>query len=236
MCVSLISCVQTRNLTYFKDLPDTIVALNNIQPPRPLIQVNDQIEIQVGGENEKTVEYITRYFSAGSSTLKVVVNIDGEIELPKLGKIKVAGLTREAAKDTITNAYKEYLVDPLVAVRFGDFRFTVLGEVRAPGMYEVTNDKISVLEALARAGDLTQYGKPDQVKIIREVNGKREIIPVNLEDKNLLNSANYYINRYDIIYVIPSGAKSVTQNLQQTLIYVTALTSLLSILLVITRL
>src|SRR5580765_4393832 len=91
VCIFLISCVQTKNLTYFKDLPDTTVILSNIQPPRPLIEVNDEIEIQLGGENEKTVAYIANYFSGGG---KVVVDIEGNIELPKLGKIRVLGLTR----------------------------------------------------------------------------------------------------------------------------------------------
>jgi polysaccharide export outer membrane protein len=236
VCVFLISCVQTKSLTYFDNLPDTTLVLDNLQPPRPAIQVNDEIEIQVGGENEKTVEYITHYFTAGANTLKVVVDIDGYIELPKLGKIKVFGLTREAARDTITNAYKEYLVDPIVAIKFGDFRFTVLGEVRSPGTFEVTNEKLSILEALAKAGDLTEYAKPDEVKIIRDLNGKREIIPVNLKDKNLLNSSNYYLNRYDLVYVKPGAAKGINQNIQQSAIYISAVTSLLAIVFLLFRL
>jgi polysaccharide export outer membrane protein len=233
VCIFFTSCVQTKGLTYFKDLPDSVVVLNNIQPPRPLIQVNDEIEIHVGGENEKTVAYITNYFSGAS---KVTVDIDGNIELPKLGKLKVLGLTREEAKDTITNAYKEYLLDPIVTVRFGDFRFSVLGEVKSPGTFEVTNEKVNIFEALARAGDLTQYARADEIKIIREVNGVRQIIPINLQDKNLLNSTDFYLNRYDIIYVIPREAKNVSQNIQQSLIYVSAVTSVITIILVLVRL
>jgi polysaccharide export outer membrane protein len=239
VCIFSISCVQTKNLTYFKDLPDTTVVLANIQPPRPIIEINDEIEIQLGGENEKTVEYIRHYFTTAATNtngIEVVVDIDGNIELPKLGKIRISGLTREAARDTITNAYKEYLVDPIVLVKFGDFRFSVIGEVKAPGTFNVTGEKVNIFEALARAGDLTPYSKADAVKIIRDANGQRKIIPVNLQDKNLLNSSNYYLSRYDIVYVTPAVVKAVNQNIGQTLIYISAITSAIAIFVLVLKL
>ena len=237
VCLFSVSCVQTKNLTYFKDLPDTTVALADIQPPRPLIEVNDKIDIQLGGENDKTVAYIRSYFAAGSAGgLSVVVDVDGNIELPQIGKVKVSGLTREAARDTITNAYKEYLVDPIVAVKFGDFRFSVIGEVEAPGTFEVTGEKVNIFEALARAGDLTVYSQADKVKIIRDVDGKREVIPINLQDKDLLNSPYYYLNRYDIVYVTPAKVKAVNENIRQTLIYISAITSIVTIAVLVFKL
>ena len=131
------------------------------------------LDIAIGGENEKTVQYISQYFTGGASGMQAIVDIDGNIELPKIGKIKVAGLSKEAVRDTIANAYKEYLVDPLVSVKFGNFPFSVMGEVRAPGNFNVPSEKVNIFQAVTQAGDLTQYAIRDDIKIIREVNGAK---------------------------------------------------------------
>jgi polysaccharide export outer membrane protein len=223
-------------MQYFNNLPDSAtIHLDNLQPPPFVVQVNDILQINIGGENEKTVQYITQYFTGGTGGMQAVVDIDGNIELPKIGKIKVAGLSKEAVKDTITNAYKEYLVNPIVSVKFGNFRFSVMGEVGAPGNFEVTDEKVNIFEAVTRAGDLTQYAVRDNVKIIREINGKREIIAVNLNDKKILNSPNFYLNRYDIIYVESKSIKQTTQNLQRTLTYIGAVTSVLALFVLILK-
>ncbi len=236
---SLSSCINTKNITYFNNLPDSAnIALNTIVPPQPLIQINDVLEIRIGGENEKTVQYINQYFgSAGGSTsgsaLQSIVDIDGNIELPKIGKLKVAGLTRDAARDTITHAYAEYLKDPIVSIKFGNFRFSVLGEVKSPGTYSVSNEKVNLFEAVAQAGDMTEYSARNNVKIIREDNGQRRIITVDFNDRSILNSPYYYLNRYDIIYVQAGKTKSVTDNVARTATYVATITSILALFLVI---
>lgn len=200
-----------------------------MQPPPFIVQVNDVLEIGVGGENERTVQYINQYFTGGR-IMKVVVDINGDIELPKVGKFKVAGLSKEAVRDTLVNAYKEYLVDPIVAVNFGDFRFSVMGEVRTPGIFEIQGEKVSILEAVTRAGDLTEFAIRDNIKIIRDINGKREVISVNMSDKNILNSPNYYLNRYDIIYVESRNLKLTTQNVQRTVTFIGAAGGMLALL------
>src|SRR4051812_46864347 len=132
------SCISTKSVTYFNNLPDSSkIQLEKLQPPPFVVQVNDVLDIGIGGENEKTVQYINQYFTGGTTGMQAVVDIDGNIELPKIGKIKVAGLSKEAVRDTITRAYKEYLVDPIVSVNFGNFRFSVLGEVARPGNFDV---------------------------------------------------------------------------------------------------
>jgi len=223
-------------MQYFNNLPDSaVVHLEHLQPPPFVVQVNDILQINIGGENEKTVQYITQYFTGGAGGMQAVVDIDGNIELPKIGKIKVAGLSKEAVKDTITNAYKEYLVNPIVSVKFGNFGFSVMGEVRTPGNFDVSDEKVNIFEAVTRAGDLTQYAIRDDVKIIRDVNGKRAILVVNLNDRHILNSPNFYLNRYDIIYVESKGVKQTTENLQRTVTYVGAISSILALLLVILK-
>lgn len=228
------SCINTKKFTYFNNLSDSSkIQLSQLQPPQPLIQVNDILEVRVGGESEKTVEYINSFMGGAGAGLQNTVDIDGNIELPKIGKIKVVDLTRDEAKQLITNAYAEFLKNPIVNVKFGNFRFAVLGEVKAPGYYSVPNEKINVLEAMAQAGDMTQYAKKDKVKIIRDVNGKRELVTLNFNDKNLLNSPDYYLNRYDIIYVQPGKLKFFSENYSRTTAIIASATSLLAILLVI---
>jgi polysaccharide export outer membrane protein len=238
------ACINTKNVTYFNNLPDSLqIQLVKIQPPQQLIQVNDALTIRVGGENEKTVAYINQFFggvtsSSSSSTvagLQSTVDINGDIELPKIGKIKVEGLTRDAARDIIHTAYAEYLKDPIVSVIFGSFKYTILGEVRAPGYYTTPNEKLNVFEAIAQAGDMTPYAKKDNVKLIREVNGERKIISLNFNDKSILNSINYYIQRYDVIYVEPKNQRFFSDNFNRTTTILSAATGLAALLIIIFR-
>ncbi|HEY6976269.1 MAG TPA: polysaccharide biosynthesis/export family protein [Chitinophagaceae bacterium] len=240
-CVILVifstSCISTKSATYFNNLPDSAkIQLEELQPPPFAVQVNDVLEIAIGGENEKTVQYISQYFTGGTSGMQAIVDIDGNIELPKIGKIKVAGLSKEAVRDIIAQAYKEYLVDPLVSVKFGNFPFSVMGEVKSPGNFNVQSERVNIFQAIGQAGDLTQYAIRDDIKIIREVNGQRKVMSLNMNDKSILNSPDYYINRYDIIYVEAKGVKLTTENVQRTLTYVGAVSSVLAFVVVLLRL
>jgi polysaccharide export outer membrane protein len=201
-----------------------------LQPPPFVVQVNDILDISIGGENAQTVQYISQYYTGGAG-LQAVVDINGDIDLPKVGKFKVAGLSKEAVRDTLINAYKEYLLDPVVSVKFGNFKFSVLGEVGAPGTFEIPGEKVNVFEAVTKAGDLTQYAIRDDVKIIRDINGKREIITVDMSNKDILNSPNFYINRYDIIFVKSRKIKLLTENVQRTVTYIGAASGIIALLL-----
>ncbi|HRI19602.1 MAG TPA: polysaccharide biosynthesis/export family protein [Panacibacter sp.] len=230
------SCISSKSITYFNNLPDSaLVKLEQLQAPQPLIQVNDKLQINIGGESEKTVEYINRHFTgdAAGGGVQAIVDLDGNIELPQIGKLKVAGLSKEAVKVLITNAYKEFLVNPVVVIKFGEFRYSMLGEVTIQGTKTINAEKVNILEAIAQGGGLSQYAEFDNVKIIREVNGNREIVSVNLNDKNILNSPDYYLHTNDIIYVTPKNIKQVTNNFQRNLLYITSIAGVLSILLVL---
>lgn len=229
------SCISTKSVAYFNNLSDSAkIQLDRVQPPPFVVQVNDVLDINIGGENEKTVQYINQSFMGGTG-MQATVDIDGYIELPKIGRLKVAGLSKEAVRDTLTNAYKEYLIDPIVNVKFGNFKFSVIGEVGSPGSYEKQGEKLNIFEAVTRAGDITVYGRKDRVRIIREVNGNREIIMVNLNDKSILNSPNFYLSRYDIVYVESRQLKLGTQNLQRTVSYVGAVGAILAFLLTLVK-
>ncbi len=137
------------------------------------------------------------------------VDNDGFIDFPILGKIQVAGKTRWECSDAIKKllADQNYLVDPVVTVEFANFKVSVLGEVTAPGTYSIEGDKVTILQALSLARDLTIFGKRENVSVIREQNGKRTIYEVDLTSANLFNSPAYYLQQNDIVYVEPSKIK-----------------------------
>jgi polysaccharide export outer membrane protein len=246
--ILLSSCISPKSITYVNNLPQgPLINLDSLAIPQPIVVINDLIEIHIGGENEKTVQYINQYLmsgagagtSGGASTAgggnQYTVDVDGNITLPKIGKIKMAGLTRDQARDTLTNLYKQYLIDPIVSVKFSNFRFSVIGEVKQPGTFTVTSEKVNIFEALAQAGDITNFGRFERVHILRDVNGKRQIITVDLTNKNILNSENFYINRYDLIYVESRNLKYVTDNVTRAVTFISAAFSIIAIILVLKK-
>jgi len=139
--------------------------------------------------------------------LPYLVDADGNINFPVLGKLKVAGVTTQQLGDQITQQLTTYLVEPIVNVRLTNFKITVMGEVKLPGTYTVPNERITLIEALGLAGDLTIQAKRSPILLIREKNGKREFITVDLTNKALFNSPYYYLAQNDVLYVEPNKAK-----------------------------
>ena len=152
--------------------------------------------------------------SAWSSSLlqSYLVDNKGQIEYPIIGTITVGGLTKSECEQLVLSKILPYLNEnerPIVTVRMFNYKISVIGEVQNPGMFTVGNEKINILEALARAGDLTIYGVRDNVKLIREdATGKKEIHTLNLNDANLVTSPYYYLQQNDIVYVEPNKVKS----------------------------
>jgi polysaccharide export outer membrane protein len=192
--------------------------------------------------NTPNVPTITTGSSAagGSSQMTgYLVNQQGTIQFPVLGNINAAGLTKKALADTITHRLitNKLLIDPIVNVRFLNFRVTVLGEVARPTVVSVPNERISILEALGIAGDLTIYGKRDNVLLIREENGKKIIRRIDLNSASILSSPYYYLKTNDIIYVEPNNSRVAGAERSQQLIPIAlgALSLLVVILTNITR-
>ncbi len=156
--------------------------------------------------------------ATGSTTLnsqstlqQYLVENDGTIDYPILGKIKVAGMTRLELQDyLVKNIYPKYILEePIVLVTISSFKITVIGEVAAPGQYTVANGKINIFEALGQARDMTVWGRRDNVKIIRELSsGEKKIVELDLNDANVINSPYYQLQQNDIVYVTPNKAKS----------------------------
>jgi polysaccharide export outer membrane protein len=157
--------------------------------------------------------YQNRNLSAGAGTLMpYLVDNDGFINYPMVGRLQVGGLTKSEAEKLIAEKIRPYLAEtenPIVTVRMSSYSVSVLGEVARPGSFQVSREKISILEALAQAGDLTIYGVRDKVKLIREDStGKKQIVTLNLNDANIINSPYYYLQQNDVVYVEPNKVKA----------------------------
>ena len=157
------------------------------------------VSYQIGGQNvsqQRLVGYL--------------VNQDGNIDFPILGEIHVEGLTRMQVTELIKKRLieEELIKDPIVTVQFLNFKVSVIGEVGRPGTFDISGDRITLLEALSMAGDLTIYGRRDRVAVIREKDGKRSILYHDLRSSDIFQSPCYYLQQNDILYVEPNNAKT----------------------------
>ena len=150
--------------------------------------------------------------SYSGSLQTYLVDNEGMIDFPVVGRLQVGGLTKSGCEQLIHDKIMKYInaaENPVVTVRMSNYKISVLGEVARPGMFTVGNEKINILEALAQAGDLTIYGVRDKVKLIREdATGKKQIVTLNLNDANIISSPYYYLQQNDIVYVEPNKVKA----------------------------
>ena len=171
--------------------------------------------------------------TTGGSLQTYLVDNEGGIDFPVIGYIKVGGLTKRECEKFIHDKVKPYLnaaENPVVTVRMSSYSISVLGEVNKPGSYQVSREKINILEALAQAGDLTIYGVRERVKLIREdAQGHKQIHTVNLNDANILTSPYYYLQQNDILYVEPNKVKAQNSTIgQSTTLWISATSILIS--------
>lgn len=156
--------------------------------------------------------------SSNASSLQVrTVDENGMFDMPVIGKIDCRGMTRSELARAIADRIVEggYLNDPTVNVEFADMKFSVIGEVANPGEYEIKNDRVSIFDALAMAGDLTVYGMRDEVAVIRETNGVRTIEYLDLRSKDIFNSPAFYLQQNDVVYVKPNKKKARSGQISQ---------------------
>ena len=186
-----------------------------------IIQPQDQLSIIVSSIDPKLASqfnlsvsnYLTGTEMTSSGTHRItgyVVDNDGFISFPGLGRIRAAGFNRWELQEKIATelADKGLLKEAIVTVEFMNFRVSVLGEVSSPGSYSVTGDKITIFQALALARDLTIYGQRENVQVIREQNGRRQIYQVDLTSSEIFTSPAYYLQQNDVVYVTPSKVRA----------------------------
>lgn len=216
----LASCAAPKNIAYFQnkivDHPEKIDKHAGI-----VIQPKDMLSIVVSSRNPELVVMFNLpvvSYQAGSEIVSsgyqkligYVVDNEGYIDFPVLGPLKVAGLTRWELSEMIKKRLLEngLLTDAVVTVEFMNFKVSVIGEVNSPGTYTVEGDKVTILQAISLARDLTIFGQRENVSVIRERNGERTIYEVNLCDVDLFKSPAYYLQQNDIVYVQPSEIKA----------------------------
>ena len=211
------SCASREEIAYFQDEPiqNGIENLNaNFEirfKPDDLLTIDvSALDPEVAKPfNLPAVSYNASVINA-QGNLKMqtyLIDGDGNIEFPVLGTLKLGGLSRSEANVFMKEKLAEYIKNPIVNIRLANFTVTVLGEVNRPGTFTVQDEKISLTEALGLAGDLTIYGKRDNVFLIREVGGEKRYATFDLTSINVVNSANYYLTQNDVIYVEPNNAK-----------------------------
>lgn len=222
MILMLASCASSKKVAYFQNAVDGVVKQSEGLYDAKIMP-KDILTITVSTTNPEAATPFNLTISntlnatgqmySGSGVLQTyLVDNNGEIEYPVIGKIKVAGLTKNECQELVKSKIKAFLAedeDPIVTVRMSSYRVTIIGEVRSPGVIPVGTEKMSILEALASAGDLTIYGKRDNVMLIREeANGQKTVHRLNLNDANIISSPYYYLQQNDIVYVEPNGVQS----------------------------
>ena len=204
-----ISCTTKKDILYFQNVKnfETIVDTDTFTPR---FKINDIVSINVSAYNLESVKpfnVIVETGGTGGKTMDYLVDIDGNIDFPVLGKIKLLGLTVEEAKALLKEKLSDgYLKDPVINIRILNFRISILGAVGAPGVYTVSGERINILEAIATAGDLSMQGRRNDILVIRDFNGTKTYTQIDLTSKEVFNSPVYYLTQNDIVYVKPNNA------------------------------
>lgn len=217
----LASCGYNKQLAYFRSTTDTSITVSQ-KDFEPIIQTGDILYVGVNSLDPMS-SALFNFSTTGTSaapgmtavntlppntTLGILVNNDGSIELPKIGKIQARGKTKDQLRSSLIEALQPYLKEPVVTIRFMNYRVTVLGEVNRPGTLPILNERVSVLEALGLAGDLTMYGNRNNILLIHENRGIKETRRLTLNDYSLFSSPYYYLQSNDVLYVEPNKAKA----------------------------
>jgi polysaccharide export outer membrane protein len=240
------SCDTSKNVAYLQDIDTNVVDAVDSEHGIT-IQPKDMLSIVVTSKNPElsamfnlpTVSYqsgseITAGESTAQQLMGYVVDEEGFIDFPVIGKIKVSGMNRWELQDKIKNEIsgRNLLKDMVVTVEFMNFKISILGEVKTPGSYSIEGDKVTILEAISMAGDLTIYGQRDNVYVIREDGDERTTYKIDLRSTSLFDSPAYYLKQNDIVYVQPNkvraGQSTINENNMKSVTLWMSIASLLS--------
>lgn len=242
--VFLTSCAsskeQTKNAVYFSKLTDSLLQATTVEY-EPMFQKGDILAIRVITPNQTSARLFNLPISYGSNIAGVqgssqaeasegyLVDEKGEITFPYLGKIMAAGQTRSSLTSNISSKLKQYIDSAIVSIRLMNYRITVLGEVAQPGTFSIPSERVSVLDAIGLAGDLTVYGKRNNIRIIRTSANNRQTATLDLNKGDIFSSPFFYLRQNDIVYVemndrkIPNTDQSSIRNISIALGIISAL-------------
>jgi len=212
--LSLTSCTNLKKAIYFDNISNSQFK-SNFENLEPVLRENDLLSISVSSLNPDATQIFNPVNS--SETVKnndnrapeYLIDEAGNIRFPFLGKIKAAGKTKQDLREEITDELvkRKLLVEPIVNIRYLNFKISVLGEVGNPSVLTIPSEKVSLLEALSLAGDLTIYAQRNNVLLIREENGVKKLTRIDLTSDDIFTSPNYYLKPNDVIYVQPNKSK-----------------------------
>jgi polysaccharide export outer membrane protein len=244
------SCRISRPVPYFGGGIDSLPPADFVLPEQ-VIQRGDVLSITFYSDNPQATQIFNQASGAAMNTTPLssrlmtteaagasggyLVDVDGNIRMHAIGKLKVAGLTKKELETKLLDRIREMgvLTNPYCVIRFSNFRVTVLGEVKAPGVYQLPSEKASILEALGLAGDITVYGRKDNVMVVREVDGKRSYAKLDLTGKDIFSSPYYFIRQNDVIVVTPDEGQPTARDLEIQR-KVTIMVSIVSMLVLLT--
>ena len=225
--MAMVSCTSHKKVPYLQNSAEMSPAIiSELYDAR--IQPKDMLTITVSSEKpEAAIPFnltvpTSMNASSGSRSLSsqpvlqtYLVDNNGYIDFPVLGKLQVYGMTKGELETMIKERIKlNFTTEPIVTVRMANYKVTVLGEVSSPGVHTINNEKVNIFEALAMSGDLTIHGRRDNVKLIREnADGTKKIVPLNLNNADIIHSPYYHLQQNDILYVEPNKAKAQSANL-----------------------
>ena len=216
--LSATSCGTPKDVAYFQDLnnnPDTVITLQN----RVItVKPTDKIYIGVKSKDPQISQLFnlmgeTRGSSANNLSQDAyyyTVDSKGDIDFPVVGKIQVAGLTREEIAEKVKKSLVDasLVKDPTVTVSLSNLHYSMMGEVAKPGQYAIEDEKVTILDAISKAGDLTIQGRRNDVMVLRQENGHQKIYKINLcSGRDIFNSPAYYLQQNDVVYVTPNDTK-----------------------------
>lgn len=242
----MFSCASPKDILLFQDI-DTLEQYSIEQQNNPTIREDDLLIITVSAPDMEAVRpynlmietrpsYSSSSVNIGATSQQQTYLVDnaGNIEFPILGRLHVAGMTRSKLVDHLRTLIMKDVKDPIVNVRIVNYKVTVLGEVNRPGSYTIDGERVTLPEALGLAGDMTIYGKRNNIIILREVDGKKEHEIIDLTSIKSLNSDYYYLKQNDVVYVSPNGAQIQSSKFNRNAsVYVSVASLLISVLVLV---
>ena len=207
------SCAKSKDFIYFQGNSD------NNEPTRKTsvtLKPDDLLSVLVFGAEEESLKLFNfpssatnnRGYTSGSPIQNgYLINSQGEIDFPLIGKIKLTGLNIEEATELIKTEIQTYLKSPIVSIQIQNFKITILGDVKNPGTIQIPNDRFTLIQALGVAGDLNISALRKNILVIREENNIKKEYRIDLTSKAILNSPVYYVNQNDIIYIEANKSK-----------------------------
>lgn len=247
LCVLLTACAQPKDVIYFQGVdsltPEQLEAMSQTYSTK--LTYDDMLSITVSNWDPSSVAPFNppvyaysvegeQAFVASQSMFTYLVDKNGDIEFPVLGKIHVAGLTRQELASQLQERISKYVKDkPLVKVDLLNFKVTMMGEFNKPGSYTIKNDRVTILDVIGMAGDLPLTANRKNILVIRENNGKKEIYRLDITDPNIFASPCFYLKQNDVVYAEPIKTKlrsRTSSDRQFTMSLITSLISSVSVI------